>query len=92
MLHDLRRHVVESTPHSSSVKHRWSIRASGMWQALSACWSPCPHVFNALAGQTCKDIALARLAFFSPCAGRNLITYGRTRTHPIPEFISEQKK
>lgn len=68
MLHDLRLHVVESTPHSSSVKHLWSARASVMWQALSTCWL-------SLAGQTCKDIALARLACFSLCTNKNFITY-----------------
>jgi hypothetical protein len=76
MLHDLLLHVVESTPQSSSVKHLWSARASWMWQALSTCWLSCPPEFTfVVAGQTCKDIALARLACFSLCTSKNFITY-----------------
>lgn len=73
MLHDLRLQVVASTPHSSSVKHLWSLRASGMWQALSTCWPLRPE-FKVVAGHTCKDIALDRLAAcFSLCINENVI-------------------
>lgn len=72
MLHDLRLQLIASTPHSSSLKHLWSLRASGTWQALSTFWSPSPEL-KLIAGQTCRDIALACLTCFSFCTSKYLI-------------------
>lgn len=66
MLHDLCLQEIASTPQSSWLKHLWSLRASGTWQALSTCWSPWIG-FKVVAGQTCKDIALAFLLCVWTC-------------------------
>lgn len=66
ILHDLLLHVVASTPQSSSVKHLKSLRASGMWQALSICWPD----FKFKAGHTCRDIELIRLTLGCLCTVR----------------------
>lgn len=66
ILHDLRLQVLASTPQSSSLKHLWSTRISGMWQALSSRLS-----FDSWwiieAGQTWSDMALVRFICFPFC-------------------------